>query len=473
LRNRGAWVAGAALALSTLTGCEPESPAPPSLAEGTLIVAVRPGPTSWFPGPDGTAAGLDHDLVVRFADERGLALSVVEVDSASALMALVAAGKVHLGVGGLYSPPPSRRKADAARPDKRPVLWTNGYYAVEPVLIHGADGFKPRLWRDLSGAEVAYVEGTGIEEELAEVRIAHSEVLWKPLPASSADALIARVAEGGVDFAVVPSIDAAAARNIFLGFDVAFVVGPKRDLAWAVAPTHRKLRDDLDRFFTSARRNGLLTRFTDRYFGHTQQVERIDAGVFQEKVKSVLPGYRRLFEDAQSTTGIEWRLLAALAYQESQWDPFATSETGVRGFMQITEETAKSLDIADRLDPKASTIGAARYIAALKARLPERITEPDRTWLALAAFNIGTGHLEDARVLAQKRKLNPDLWADVKKALPLLALPEYHADAKNGYARGGMPVVFVDRVRIYYDIIARVLPPLPPRLHAFPASRSP
>ena len=184
-------------------------------------------------------------------------------------------------------------------------------------------------------------------------------------------------------------------------------------------------------------------------------MRRIDAGVFQDRMRTVLPDYRRLFLEAQEATGIEWRLLAAVAYQESQWEPLATSETGVRGFMQLTEETARHLGVGDRTDARASVLGAARYLRDLKSRLPERIQEPDRTWLALAAFNIGLGHLEDARVLAQRQKLDPDLWQDVKQALPLLALPEHYEKAKLGYARGGMPVAFVDRVRGYYDILLR------------------
>ena len=451
--------------LAALAGCEREPARTPDV-DGRLVVAVRPGPTSWFPGPDGAPSGFDHDVLMRYAAQRKLELKIVEVASAEKLLAMVATGEAHVGVGGLYPPPPSTRKADDARPDPRPVLWTNGYYAVEPVLIYGKGGFKPKSWRDLAGAEVGYVEATGIVEQLQAARVAHPEVAWKPVSLASADALIGQVAEGDVDYAVVPSIDAAVARNVFLDFDVAFTVGPKRDLAWAVTPSRRALRDDIDRYFTDARKEGLLARFADRYFGHAAQVERIDAGVFQDRLRAVLPGYRRMFEDAQIDTGIEWRLLAALAYQESQWDPFATSDTGVRGFMQITEETARHLGISDRLDPAASTQGAARYIAALKAKLPERIAEPDRTWLALAAFNIGAGHLEDARILAQRQKLNPDLWADVKKALPLLALPEYYSTVKNGYGRGGMPVVFVDRVRAYYDILARQEKPLQPRLHA-------
>jgi membrane-bound lytic murein transglycosylase F len=212
----------------------------------------------------------------------------------------------------------------------------------------------------------------------------------------------------------------------------------------------------------------LLDRLAERYFSSTRQVQRIDAGVFLERIKNLLPDYRDTFQRAQVATGVEWRLLAAIAYQESQWDPYATSETGVRGLMQITEETAKHLGVDNRLDPGASVIGAAKYVQDLKTKLPPRITEPDRTWLALAAFNIGLAHLEDARVLAQKQKLNPDLWSDVKQALPLLALPEYYADTKFGYARGGMPVAFVDRVRGYYDVLLRQEASYQPRLRAFP-----
>ena len=187
-----------------------------------------------------------------------------------------------------------------------------------------------------------------------------------------------------------------------------------------------ELRNALDAYFARLRKDGTLARLADRYFGVSADVERIDAGVFQERIRKTLPEWRKTFVEAQAKSGVEWRLLAAVAYQESQWDPIATSETGVHGLMQLTEETARHLGVVDRLDAKSSAIGAARYLADLKSKLPARIAEPDRTWLALAAFNIGVAHLEDARILAQRQKLNPDLWADVRKVLPLLAVPEYY-----------------------------------------------
>jgi membrane-bound lytic murein transglycosylase F len=459
-----------ALATACLVGCQPESLPPPS-KEDKLIVAVRPGPTSWYPGPDGRPAGFDHDLLARFAEEHKFQLEIVEVGSAATLLAKVAAGEVHIGVGGLYRPPASVPR-DARADDGPRALWTTGFYAVEPVLIYTTDGFRPKDWKDLAGASVGYVEGTGIEMSVMRIRKDHPEVDWKPMAVPSAEALIAQVSDGTLDYAIVPTIDAAASRNIFLDYDVGFTVGAKRDLAWAVAPPQLKLREELNAFFAQARRDGFLQRLANRYFSNTRQVERIDAGVFLERIKTLLPEYRALFQRAQVVTGVEWRLLAAIAYQESQWDPSATSETGVRGLMQITEDTAKRLGVADRLNPAAAVVGAAQYVQDLRTKMPARIAEPDRTWLALAAFNIGIAHLEDARILAQKQKLNPDLWSDVKKTLPLLTLPEYYEDAKFGYARGGMPVAFVDRVRAYYDILLRQEPLYQPRLRAFPFAMS-
>jgi membrane-bound lytic murein transglycosylase F len=428
-----------------------------------LVVAVRSGPAGWQIGPDGLPHGFEHDLIVQFAAEHKLPLITLPVETAAMLATKLVTGEAHIGLGGLYRP------ADAVPPHAvdgtpMPLDWTAGFHAVEPVVIFGSDGFRPKGWSDLKGAVVGYIASTGLDAEVPRLQREHPDVRFMPLDLPSADALIARVNEGRVDFALVSSLQAAIARNVHLNFDIGFGVGTRLELAWLVPTQNDKLRAKLDAFFGKARKSGLIERLAQRYFGHSREVRRTDAGVFHDRIRTVLPDYRKLFLEAQEATGIEWRLLAAVAYQESQWEPLATSETGVRGFMQLTEETARHLGVNDRMDPRASILGAARYLRDLKARLPARIPEPDRTWLALAAFNIGLGHLEDARVIAQRQKLDPDLWQDVKQALPLLALPEHYEKAKLGYARGGMPVAFVDRVRGYYDILLRHEPAHSPRL---------
>ena len=444
----------AALALLAFSGCD-QPLSPPQRGDPGISIVVVPGPATWFVASNGQVTGFDHDLLTRFARERGVPLNVVFANGPAQLLAKVAHGEAQIGAGGLF---PAAGKADREVPGKPVLAWSKGYHAVEPVLIYNVDGFRPRRWDDLERASVAYAAHTGMDGELAEVRAAHPDVRWQPLDVPSTDALIAQVADGTISYAVVASSDAALARNIYLDFDVAFTAGPPRKLAWAVAPGYPELREALDAFVAKLRRDGTLERLAERYFADPSEVERIDAGVFQERIRKALPEWRSTFVEAQAQSGIEWRLLAAVAYQESQWDPAATSETGVRGLMQLTEDTARALGVTDRLNPRAAAIGAARYLADLKRKLPARIAEPDRTWLALAAFNIGIGHLEDARILAQKSGLNPDKWQDVRQVLPRLADPDAFQSLQHGYARGFEAVQFVDNVRNYYDILDRVVP---------------
>jgi membrane-bound lytic murein transglycosylase F len=467
---RGAGLSALAGVLTLLSACEP-SPPTARQHDNAIVAAVRPGPASWFPGPNGEPSGFDHDLLIRFAREQSRPLRIVTVRSASELFAKVVTGEADIGLGGLLQAASAKESLAATLQDTAQsgdvalrVLWTTGIHTVEPVLIYNVDGYKPKTFSDLVDATVAYPAGTGLDAQLAAVRYTHPETVWESIDVPASEALISQVSEGTVDYAIVPSNDAAVARNIYLDFDVAFAAGPRRELAWAVAPTQTALRDALDQYFARLRQDGTLARYADRHFDASRGVERIDASVFRDRIKTVLPTLRRQFEQAQAASGMEWRLLAAVAYQESQWDPLATSETGARGVMQLTEETARHLGVGDRVDTKASILAAGRYLQMLKTKLPERIAEPDRTWLALAAFNIGIAHLEDARILAQKQKLNPDHWRDVKKTLPLLAQPEFYENAKFGYARGGMPVAFVDRVRAYYDILLRTQPLFTPRL---------
>jgi membrane-bound lytic murein transglycosylase F len=425
-------------------------------------MVMRPGPTTWFVGPDGDAAGFDRELAGLFARDIGLPLRIVPVDSAIQLLEKTASGEAQIAAGGLIRSVTVGNERAASS-----LLYSNGYYAIEPILVYNSEGFKPESWADLAGETVGIVEGTGLEATLAQVRGDHPDVQWRPLAVPAAEGLIEQVSEGSLGYAVVASNEAALVRNVFLNVETAFSVGPSQELVWVLSATHAALLEKVNAFFARIAKDGTLQRLIDRYFGHVRRVERIGAGRFQESIRSVLPAFTALFHQAQQESGIEWRLIAAIAYQESHWDPHATSETNVRGMMMLTEDTAKRLRVRDRLDARQSIGAGARYLADLKRSLPARIAEPDRTWIALAAFNIGIGHLEDARVLAARRKLNPDSWSDIKKTLPLLAQADLADDTKFGVARGGQAVVFVETVREYYDVLLRLESPYyGARLHA-------
>ncbi len=429
------------------------SPSPPPPVEDELIVALRPGPATWFTGTDDQAAGIDYDLLQAFAKIEKLKLKVVAASDPERV--LREGNGVRIAAGGVYDP-------GAHAPSPADLLYSVGYYVTELVVIYNIDELKPKSWSELVGHSVGVAEGAPPAFAIAALRAAYPEIAWEA-QAPSSDALIGQVSDGTLSYAVVDSNEADALRNVYLGFDQAFAAAGKHELVWAFPADQRMLRDAANAFFAKAKRDGMLARLIERNYARAT-VPRIDAGVFHERIKSLLPQYRATFERAQDASGIDWRLLAAIAYQESQWNASATSETGVRGLMQLTEDTAQRMGVVDRLDPQESTVAAARYLRELKDKLPGRIGEPDRTWIALAAYNIGVAHLEDARILAQKQKLDPDAWSAIRKTLPLLALPEYHEAAKYGYARGGMPIAFVNRVRAYYDILLAQQPESHPRL---------
>ena len=216
------------------------------------------------------------------------------------------------------------------------------------------------------------------------------------------------------------------------------------------------MRNALARFIEQARKDVTLARIYERYFGHVRRLGSSDIlGIMQRRPER-LPELRPHFHEAQTLTGIDWRLLAAIGYQESQWNSYATSPTGVRGLMMLTTQTADRMGVADRLDARQSILGGARYLVLLKESLPARIPEPDRTWLALAAYNQGLGHMEDARRIAQARGGNPDSWADVKEALPYLSRGTYANVTRYGYARGVEAQHFAENIRNYYDILRRL-----------------
>ena len=178
---------------------------------------------------------------------------------------------------------------------------------------------------------------------------------------------------------------------------------------------------------------------------------------FYHHIETRLPQYRRQFEEVAQAYGISWTLLAAQAYQESRWDRHAVSPTGVKGLMMLTRDTASSLGIRNREDPTKSIEGGARYFQSLEKRLPRHIGKADRVWIALAAYNVGMGHVKDAQRLARRMGKNPDSWKDLKTMLPLLAQKPYYKTLQYGYARGWEPVQYVKRIRAYHALLGQYL----------------
>ncbi len=194
-----------------------------------------------------------------------------------------------------------------------------------------------------------------------------------------------------------------------------------------------------------------------KYYGFFKVFDYVDTRVFLRRVEQRFPKYREYFRQAAEEHDLDFTLLAAQAYQESHWRPRASSPTGVRGIMMLTRPTARAMGVKNRLDPRQSIFGGARYLARMKERFSDAVQEPDRTWLALAAYNVGRAHLHDAQKLARRQGVSPHHWRDMKEVLPLLSQARYYRDLKYGYARGTEPVRYVRHIREYRHILEQEL----------------
>lgn len=436
--------------LLLLAGCH--KPAEPVLhlplpdSKHPLVVLTYNGAATQFESADGEPVGMQNDLVNLFAQQYGYPVTYVSKGSVSELLDALRHGQGHLVAADLIP----------SRDNLYQVAFSNSYYPVSQVVVVNRDGIAPKNSSQLQGLRVATVAGSWHVDALRTARLQVPALQWQEVSNGWEDALLQQVSQGDLDVAVVDSTSFDLARRLYPNLAVAFTLPPASNLAWMLPQNGSPLlRKQINDFFAGITQDGRLKQIIDRYYGYTNRLEDEDISGILQRMHDVLPRYRKVFYEAQQATGIDWRLLAAISYQESHWDPQATSPTGVRGMMMMTTDTADKMGVDDRLDAQQSVLGGARYLQTLMDQQGNQVDDADRVWMALAAYNQGQGHLDDARSLALERQLNPRLWCDVKQTLPKLSAPGHHAQIRHGYCRGGEAVIFVESVRTYYDILRR------------------
>ena len=414
------------------------------LLSGELRVATRNGPGTFYHGPE-EPRGVDYDLAKGFAEWLGVELGIYEVGLYPQILADVRSGKAHVGAASLSATETRRRAVD----------FGPSYLEVQPLVIYRRGARKPDGLADLSAGRLEVLGGSSYVSALEAARAEQPSLTWEEIPDISADGLVRRVATGKSDFTVVDSNLFDLLKHSVPGVEAAFGLGGETPVAWALRKgPDSSLRDSVAGYFAELEASGELAGIIDRYYFHVEEeFDYVGSQAFVRHFESRLPEYRAYFLRAAEETGVDWRLLAAMAYQESHWDPGAVSPTGVRGMMMLTRGTARMMGVEDRTDALESIVGGASYFVRVNGKIPSRIGEPDRTWFALAAYNVGFGHLEDARIITEIQGGDPDSWEQVSERLPLLADPDWYERVSRGYARGWEPVRYVENVRRYHEIL--------------------
>ena len=413
-------------------------------ASGELRVLSRNAPTTYFLNRDGDPAGPDYELTKAFADSLGVELRFIVQDNIGDILSGIKAGKADFAAAGLSKTP--QRETE--------FLFSRTTETVTEQLVCRRGGNVAKSLDKLANVSLEVPTGSSYEETLTQLQQSNPEISWKSNDSAGTESLLQKVWDGKLDCTVADSNIVAVNRRFLPELIVMFDLGTPKAHAWLMTKGSSELKGEIDKWMASADGKTSLAAVHYRHYSFIENFDFVDTRALVERIEERLPKYSQLFEKAAGKHGFDGMLLAAQAYQESHWDATAKSPTGVRGIMMLTQNTAKSLGVEDRLDPKQAIPGGAAYLAEMRDRFSEDIPEPDRTYLALAAYNIGRAHMHDAQSLARKLGKDPNKWEDIREVLPMLSDKRYYKDLKYGYARGMEPVRYVKRIRNYESIIS-------------------
>lgn len=407
-------------------------------ARGELRVSTIVSPLTFFSIKD-SDNGLDYELARQFADYLGVSLKVTVRQNISQLFDDLDAGRADMLAAGLvYNR--ERIKNYQAGPT---------YYSVSQQLVYRKGSLRPRSLDSISPGQLVIAPGHVALNDLQSLQAKkYHDLSWTVDARRGSVELMEDVINGKIDFTIADSVAIGLFQRVHPELAVALDLTDEQPVTWfSTRDGDNTLSAAMLDFFSTINEDGTLARLEEKYLGHGDGFDYFDTRTFLRAVENQLPALQPLFQ--KYAQQIDWRLLAAIAWQESHWDPQATSPTGVRGMMMLTKNTAQSLGLTDRTDAEQSISGGVRYLQDMMAKVPDSVPEDERIWFALAAYNMGYAHMLDARALTARQKGNPDSWTDVKQRLPLLSQKPWYSRLTYGYARGHEAYAYVENIRKY------------------------
>lgn len=387
--------------------------------------------------------GFEYDLAEAFSRYLGVKLKVL-TPPWEKLIEELKKGKGDFIAAGMTITP-SRRKE---------VKFSDGYLRIQQkAIIHKNHPLIEKL-EDLIGKTIHVRQGTTYAERLAELKDDGLDIHIKLYEDVPTEELIMMVAQREIGVTVADSNIALLNRRYYPDMVISLPIEEPQLLGWAVNKGEKSLQKKINDFFEKIKKDGTFEKIYEKYYANVEIFDYLDLKKYHKRLDTRLPKYEKIIKKAAKKYNFDWRLIAAMIYQESHFDPDATSFTGVEGLMQLTLDTALEMGIKDRNDPEQSIMGGVAYLNMLYKKYDEAM-HPDRLLIALASYNVGRGHILDAQGIAKERNLNPNSWAALKDILPLLRYSRHYKKTKYGYCRGTEPVRYVNRILTYYDILKR------------------
>jgi membrane-bound lytic murein transglycosylase F len=391
----------------------------------------------------GRPAGFEYELAAAFARHLVVDLEVV-TPGWDEMFDYLKSGKGDFIAASLTRLPQREKQVD----------FSDAYLEIRQHVIAHMKNTALRSIEDLAGKTIAVRSGTSYHQRLLELRQQGLDVRVRLLRNMPTEELIRQVAEQEIELTLADTNVALLNRRYYPDIRMPFAVSALQSLGWAVRKGDTALLKEINAFLAKIMHDGTFQRIFNKYYANIESFDYFDLKTFHRRIEERLPDYQTVILREARRYGFDWRLIAAVIYQESHFDPQAESYTGVRGLMQLTLETADHVGVDDRLDPVQSIAGGVKYLNMLHERFRD-VSGFDRTLFMLASYNIGYGHVRDAQRIAREKGLDPSKWNSLRQTLPLLRYPKYYRNTTFGYARGTEPVRYVNRILTYFDILRR------------------
>lgn len=430
--------------LININGCSKESSKLKQIkSNGILRIALVADPPHYFPNKV-KERGYDFELVSHYAKSIDVELEIIKTNTSNEIIFLLNQGKVDIGILG-SSPEFDQKNIENV------VTYNNSKWYVignraNRQLPKSIDSIEPNTMIVANGSNASFI--------LHSIGEDYPSLLWDELKNTNVRSILERINENHSKISIISEDIYAYYQYLFPETKKIFVLPIKYPSRWLVKNNNNlSFLYSINSFFNKYKQNGKLEKIGKTYYEHLSAFDYVDIRYYLKRINKKLPKYKKYFVEAAKNSALDARIIAAVSYQESHWNRKARSPTGVRGMMMLTLDTAKRVGVKNRLNAKQSIFGGAKYLKILYESFSNTIEEPDRLWFTLAAYNIGLGHVEDARTITKSQGDNPNSWIDVEKHIPKLSQKKWYKKTRHGFARGYEPIEFVRRVRRYYDIL--------------------
>lgn len=413
-----------------------------------LNVVLLNASSSYYLGAN-APQGFEYDLLSAYAKHLGVKLHITTAHTQKEALELGKNEDIDIVSASLVK----------TKLREKELHFGPSYFEIQEQVVCNRTMLKtasfPRDVEELSGLKITVGEDTSYSETIRALQNDGYDVNVSFTSTLSTEELLNAVSKHKIDCTIAASNVYALNIRYFPEISMAFSISGREQLAWVLQKGSNELEADMYAWLNNFNQSGKMAELKDHYYSYVLFFDYYSTKMFYKRVKTRLPKYKKLFQEAATRFGIPWTLLASISYQESHWNPKAKSFTGVRGLMMLTRHTAKLLHVKNRLDPKQSIVGGTRHLKQMLKFVPKEVEGENRLKFALAAYNIGLGHIRDAQSLAKEIGLNQNIWSDLKIVLPLLSEKKYYRNLQYGYARGEEPVKYVESIYNYRNILEK------------------